>query len=229
MDFLVRLWVTFQFATLISVVVAIPLSFKYPGFREFPLLIGSIVHILTAILNLRSKPAEQSIKNFLLLNFSAHVVAMNVLFLFCGGAPIFWKLALGMGSLYQVLGFLCHQVFPAMQSSTITRKLTQFYWWLTQPPRAQTALATLEIVSLIGGGGRRNVVLKVVKLYAYVFGHILYRYSADPIPEQIWAQQRQSIVGLIMKLPTAIGGILLKAVDSFAMLGEIGKRIYRAA
>jgi hypothetical protein len=226
MNFLVRLWVTFQCATLLSVIVAFPLSFKNPLYGHFPILIGSILHVITLIINLRTKPATQQTTKFLLMNFSVHVVAMNLLFLWCGGAPIVWKLALGFGAFYHILTFLRYQVFPTARPPALSYKITQFHEWLTEGGRAHVVLATLEVMVLLGRSGRPGAFVWMVKFYGYLFGYILFQYSVNQTHQQIWRQRRESIVGLITKLPTAIAGILISAIDSIGKFGEIGKKIY---
>lgn len=215
-------------STFISAVLGILLSFKSPMFAVLPLITSTLLHGFLIHLEFK-KPAPngQKLVNRLLMNYSAHVIAMNILFFFTFSGGFMWTMALGFASFYQVLAFAVGQIFPRMQQNKLTQKLTALYGKITNPPMAPQLLATMEIMSMMMPTRVKSGLVKFLVMQAYLFGFVLYRYAVDPTHKFIWSQWRMQINQLTMKLPAVIGNLIQKLLNNMSTFGTIAGKIYQ--
>jgi hypothetical protein len=159
------------------------------------------------------------------MNFSVHVIAMNLLFYFTGGFTLIWNLVLGINAFGLVLWYLSQVMVPKMSQSNFTAKIQEFSAWVNQTQIALQLQASCEIMMLFPMGVR-GMVMALLRFYGYLFGYELYRYATDPTHKRIWAGYREKYTGLVNKLPAAIAGLLLKIPESAASTGALGMQIY---
>lgn len=224
-----KIWICLHAAMIISFFTSFFLSFKNPYYLRNSYVIGSILHLYIAFLNLKgqSQRPNQSFFNRLLLDYSIHIVGCNLLFLFLSGPSLSWSMVLGFSSFYQFLNFLVGQVLPNHRGNWILEKCQVLHQKLTSQPLARYLLATLEIMCLMPspfpGASRLNV---FIVFFAYLFWYVLYRYAVDYDHKQIWGQLRQKIATLAYKLPSFLCNIIMNMLNSFSQLGSIGCKIY---
>ena len=225
----VYIWIFLHTTTTISFFSSLFMSFKNPIHLKDSYIIGTVLHLFIAFLDLRapSSRPNQSFFNRLLLDYSVHIVGCNLLFFFLSGPSFSWALVLGFASFYQLLNFVVGQVLPNHRGSWILQKCQTLHQKITNPPLAPMILATLEIMCMMPtpniGSNRMNVMLVFT---IYLFWHVLYRYAVDNIHKQIWGQFRQKIATLAYKLPTFLCNIIMNILNSFSQLGTIGCKIY---
>lgn len=224
-----NIWIFLHVATVLSFFSSIILSFKNPFHLKDTYIVGTILHLYIAFLDLRvpSSIRNQPFSNRLLLDYSVHIVGCNVLFFFLSGPSFSWTMVLGLTSFYQVLNFLVGQILPNHRGNWLLEKCQVLHQKLTNPPLAKVLLATLEIMSLMPsiapGLSKGNIFFIFI---AYLFWHVLYRYAVDNDHKQIWAQFRQKIATLAYKLPTFLCNIIMNILNSFERLGAVGCQIY---
>jgi hypothetical protein len=200
MAFLLQLWVSLHFMTTLAVIVAIILSFRDPSYVFLPLLPSTASQIVRIIAQVQGPNPLPLTFASLKMNFSVHVIAMNLLFWLSGVCSVNWLLVLGIDSFRKVLWYLATVVVPAMNQSSITSAIVRFYQYFDQGQIADTAMAFLEIMNLLPGGVR-GFIRSMVRFCGYLFGYALYRYATDPVHRRTWAQFRAGFTQLVTKLP----------------------------
>jgi hypothetical protein len=207
-----HVWIATQALTLMAAVAGLIGSFRNPALIILAFFPSTVSHLLRIYL-IRLPFTLNSLK----MNFSAHVIAINLLFYCVGGFTRMWVMVLGLSSFLQVLWFVA--------SILKTETVQPLYRWLDQTNAGSQALALSEIWNLLTLGGA-GLLPRLLRSQGYLFGYVLYRYATDPAHQRLWASYRLSFTRFVTKLPAVISGLLLKIPQSFESFGMIGLSLY---
>jgi hypothetical protein len=206
-------------------VICLVVSFFDASWIFLPLIPSTLSHVVAIILQRQARNPLPLTFNSLKMNFSAHVIVINLLFYFVGGPNAIWIIVLGISSFCQVLWYLAEVLVPRLSPSAWTERATQLYRYIKNTKAAEQAMALFEIGNMIMIG-RYGFLRTLLRSQGYFLVYVLYRYATDWVHQRVWASYRQSFTGLVMKLPAAVSGLLMKIPAWFDSFGTMALNLY---
>lgn len=220
-----QIYLTLHTLTLFSAVAGIVLSFRYYGAENMYLIASTVLHAFLCYIALRAPAGARPLSNRLLMDYSFHIIVVNVAFFFTG-APLAWGAAIALVSFYRIVEHFARRAGSGATDG-IGQRARALYARLTNPPLAQSILAMLEIMAMFSRGRRIPLLMEVARQQLYLFWFVLFRYATDAHHQQFWRQTSAQLNALFSRLPQRIAGALNGALASVARLGSLATRMYR--
>lgn len=206
--------------TLFASIICTFLSFKQPSISVIALFIGTILYCLCFWMQYNSSNPKPKMINVILMDYSIHIIIMNLVYILIGGCTFSWLLILGFSSFYQCVIYLSSNL-PAGSLQQLIQKI-----YLKINPYVQQILVIIELLNFapISSPEKRSSYL--ISVFIYIFWFFFYRYATNQIHQMIWTQYRNQIYGFAAKTPNIISKLIYSLVNLFCSIGNLAISLY---
>ena len=170
--------------------------------------------------------SRMPLRQFLLMNYSFHILTMQIILFLLKSNSFQWFISLGFASFFQIISFLSQKF--GNRNNFFTNIILKINYFFTNPqaPMAQQLLVIFEIMTLITLGAGKSPGQRVLDRIIYVGWFLMYRYATDNTHRLVWNAISTSISRFGMKCPQFLNIILQKLSQTLSPLGTLSFKIY---